>query len=441
LTCIKSNLAKVAKCHLLDLGQIKLSFVVFGDLRMKKLLIASAALAMVAGTAQAQSTVTVYGSIDTGYSSVESNVKTIATGASVKTTQAGIQQSSDVTSRWGMRGSEDLGGGLKANFVVETGIGTGTNAGSNATSPATNFDPKAAQNSNTSATGGWVNTTVLGNRAMWAGISTAGGLEVRGGWQNQFIRDIATTYNSNGTTNVVGDLLAGNSSVFADRHNAISVTQTMGALKFGVAMTGKTTEETGKADVDAGKGYELMANYAAGKFALGGAYRKVDSSALAVTQADKAKAADTLVGTTAGTFQANEFTAAPATNRETETTVIGTSYDFGIVKAFAAYGTQDVKESIANTKTEREVTTVGVNGNVNANTRLFATYSTGETKESLTAAARDIDGFVFGARYSLSKRTTAYAVYGEADIDTGAAATATTNTKVKQYAIGLNHAF
>jgi hypothetical protein len=32
LTCIKSNLAKVANCHLLDLGQIKVSFVVFGDL-------------------------------------------------------------------------------------------------------------------------------------------------------------------------------------------------------------------------------------------------------------------------------------------------------------------------------------------------------------------------------------------------------------------------
>jgi len=52
---------------------------------MKKLLIASAALAMVAGTAQAQSTVTVYGSIDTGYSSHESK-----TAAGVKTTNAGI---------------------------------------------------------------------------------------------------------------------------------------------------------------------------------------------------------------------------------------------------------------------------------------------------------------------------------------------------------------
>jgi len=397
---------------------------------MKKLLIASAALAMVAGTAQAQSTVTVYGSIDTGYSSVESNVKTIATGASVKTTVTGIQQSSDVTSRWGMRGSEDLGGGLKANFNVETGIGTGTNAASGAT-----FGAAAAQNSNTDAAGGWVNTTVLGNRAMWAGISTAGGLEVRGGLQNQFIRDIALAYNSNGTTNVVGDLLAGNSSVFANRHNAISVTQTMGAVKFGAAMTGKTQEETGKTDVDSGKGYELMANYSAGNFALGGAYRKVDTSVAAIAYAAPTTGNGTTTVSTLGTA------AAAATNTEFETTVIGASYNFGIVKAFASYGTQDTVESIGNTKTEREVTTVGVNGNVTPATKLFATYSTGETKSAATASARDTDGFVLGARYSLSKRTTAYAIYGEADIDTGANATATTNTKVKQYAIGLNHAF
>jgi len=397
---------------------------------MKKLLIASAALAMVAGTAQAQSSVTVYGSIDTGYSSVESKVTTISSGASVKTTVSGIQQSSDVTSRWGLRGSEDLGGGMKANFNVETGIGTGTNAASGAT-----FGAAAAQNSNTDAAGGWVNTTVLGNRAMWAGISTAGGLEVRGGLQNQFIRDIALAYNSNATTNVVGDLLAGNSSVFANRHNAISVTQTMGAVKVGVAMTGKTTEETNKADVDAGKGYELMANYSAGKFALGGAYRKVDTSVAAIAYAAPTTGNGTTTISTLGTL------AAAATNTEFETTVIGTSYDFGVVKAFASYGTQDTVESIANVKTEREVTTVGVNGKVGAATQLFATYSTGETKSAATASARDTDGFVFGARYSLSKRTTAYAIYGEADIDTGANATATTNTKVKQYAIGLNHAF
>jgi len=96
---------------------------------MKKLLIATAAFAMVAGTAQAQS-VTLYGSIDTGYSSVESKT------ATTKTTNAGIGQSSDVSSRWGIRGSEDLGGGMKANFNVETSIGSGSNGALNSNTDA-----------------------------------------------------------------------------------------------------------------------------------------------------------------------------------------------------------------------------------------------------------------------------------------------------------------
>jgi predicted porin len=383
---------------------------------MKKLLIASAALAMVAGTAQAQSSVTLYGSIDTGYSSVESKT------ATTKTTNAGIANSSDVSSRWGIRGSEDLGGGMKANFNVETSIGSGTNA---------------ALNSNTTATGGWTHATNVGNRAMWAGFSTAGGLEVRGGLQNQFIRDAALASAADGTTNVVGNILAGNSGVFADRHNAISVTQTMGAVKFGAAMTGKTTEVTSAADVDAGKGYELMARYAQGPLQLDGAYRKVDTTAAAITAAAQATAINATYPGLAVPFVATDFTAIAATGTETETTVISGSYNFGPVKAFAGYGTQDILNTISNAKSEREVMTFGVNGNVNAKTQLFATYSTGETKASATADKLDIDGYVVGARYSLSKRTTAYAVYGARDTNT----TTTAVTKDKQYAFGLNHAF
>jgi len=379
---------------------------------MKKLLIATAAFAMVAGTAQAQS-VTLYGSIDTGYSSVETTVG--STG--VKTTNAGIANSSDVSSRWGIRGSEDLGGGMKANFNVETSIGAGSNG---------------ALNSNTDATGAWTHATNVGNRAMWAGISTAGGLEVRGGLQNQFIRDAALN-NADGTTNVVGNILAGNSSVFANRHNAISVTQTMGAVKFGAAMTGKSTEVSNVAtDVDAGKGYELMARYAQGAIQIDAAYRKVDNNSAAVTATGIYAGSAPISATNPGVL------GAAAVNTETETTVISGSYNFGPVKAFAGYGTQDVKTTTAGgATTEREVMTFGVNGNVNAKTQLFATYSTGETKASASAAAMDIDGYVVGARYSLSKRTTAYAVYGTRDTNT----TATAVDKDKQYAVGLNHAF
>jgi predicted porin len=385
---------------------------------MKKLLIATAALAMVAGTAQAQSSVTVYGSIDTGYSSVETTVG--STG--VKTTNVGIAQSSDVTSRWGMRGSEDLGGGMKANFNVETGIGSGSNG---------------ALNSNTTAAGAWDNATVLGNRAMWASISTAGGLEIRGGLQNQFIRDAALN-NADGTTNVVGNTLAGNSSVFANRHNAISVTQTMGAVRVGAAMTGKSQEVSNTTlDIDSAKGYELMARYEQGPLRIDVAYRKVETSVAAVSTVAATGIYAGAVPISATNPGVQYVAAAAATNTETETTVISASYDFGPVKAFVGYGTNDTKEQIGGAITEREMMTIGINGNLNAKTQLFATYSTGETKASATAAALDVDGYVAGVRYSLSKRTTAYAIYGTRDTNTSATAV----TKDKQYAFGLNHAF
>jgi predicted porin len=317
-----------------------------------------------------------------------------------------------------MRGSEDLGGGLKANFQIETSLGSGTNG---------------ALNSNVDATGAFTHATNVGNRAMWASITTAGGLEVRGGLQDQFIRTISLAYNGDGTTNVVGNLLAGNSGAFAGRHNAISVTQTMGGLKFGAAMTGRSTEVTNTADVDAGKGYEVMANYTAGKFAIGGALRKTDTS----------NGASAATGIFAADVTQLGAPAVAAASVQTETQNFGASYDFGVAKAFVGYATQDTQDQlvVGARKANREVTTLGVN-TTQGKTDLFLTYSMGETTAApVGAVSRDIDGYVLGARYNLSKRTNLYAIYGTSDVDAGNAPVADTSTKTTQYALGLNHKF
>jgi len=83
---------------------------------MKKSLIALAALAAV-GSASAQSSVTLYGVVDVGYGSHKT---TGPAGASIKS--RGIMDTANAGSRIGFRGVEDLGGGLKAEFVVEQGI-------------------------------------------------------------------------------------------------------------------------------------------------------------------------------------------------------------------------------------------------------------------------------------------------------------------------------
>jgi predicted porin len=80
---------------------------------MKKSLLALAALGAFAGVAHAQSSVTLYGIIDEGF-----NINTNSGGKHLYNLSSGVLQGS----RWGMRGTEDLGGGLKAIFVLESGF-------------------------------------------------------------------------------------------------------------------------------------------------------------------------------------------------------------------------------------------------------------------------------------------------------------------------------
>ncbi|WP_144138450.1 porin [Paraburkholderia sp. BCC1884] len=80
---------------------------------MKKSLLALAALGAFAGVAHAQSSVTLYGIIDEGF-----NINTNAGGSHLYNLSSGVLQGS----RFGMRGTEDLGGGLKAIFVLENGF-------------------------------------------------------------------------------------------------------------------------------------------------------------------------------------------------------------------------------------------------------------------------------------------------------------------------------
>ncbi|NKI71542.1 porin [Collimonas pratensis] len=98
---------------------------------MKKSLIALAVLGAIAGAAQAQTSVTIYGIVDTGI--VYANKVSTANGGPNGTSSAngskfsvnsGIIQGS----RLGFKGVEDLGGGLKALFQLEAGFANDTGA-------------------------------------------------------------------------------------------------------------------------------------------------------------------------------------------------------------------------------------------------------------------------------------------------------------------------
>ncbi|MEO6352485.1 MAG: porin [Burkholderiaceae bacterium] len=86
---------------------------------MKKTLIALAVLGSVAGVAQAQSAVTVYGKVDLGITKLSGDVS----DAAKPTTMQGNHGS-----RIGFKGAEDLGGGLSAIFQVENRFDADTGA-------------------------------------------------------------------------------------------------------------------------------------------------------------------------------------------------------------------------------------------------------------------------------------------------------------------------
>lgn len=110
---------------------------------MKKNILAMAVLAACASTASAQTSVTIYGVLDAGVTHINND------GSATDRTnvEAGQMQ----TSRWGFRGTEDLGGGMKARFGLEgtllndvgsAGVNTGSPAAGSASSTAL-FDREA----------------------------------------------------------------------------------------------------------------------------------------------------------------------------------------------------------------------------------------------------------------------------------------------------------
>jgi predicted porin len=86
---------------------------------MKKKLLALAVLGSLAASSYAQSNVALFGVVDLGLERT-----TLSPGASTLRLSSGIQSGS----RWGLKGTEDLGGGLSASFKLESGFDASTGA-------------------------------------------------------------------------------------------------------------------------------------------------------------------------------------------------------------------------------------------------------------------------------------------------------------------------
>ncbi len=85
-----------------------------------------AGLAVMAGAAHAQSSVILYGAIDTGLFYQSTSAATFAPSAKNAGHVYGLKDAGIYSSFWGMKGSEDIGSGYKVNFRLQGVFNSGT---------------------------------------------------------------------------------------------------------------------------------------------------------------------------------------------------------------------------------------------------------------------------------------------------------------------------
>jgi predicted porin len=311
---------------------------------MQKKLIALAVAGLVSGAAFAQSNVTVYGIADVYYAR--------ATADGAKATNV-INGGGLSGSRIGFKGTEDLGNGLKALFVLEYGIANddksvGIGSGS-----------APARQQLVGLTGGF--GTVVAGSAQTAGYDFACATSAYAG-------SALDNYHKVGSRAL---LSCGQDGRASNAFAYISPSFSGATFAFNHArVTENATAQPTGSDAYANL---LAVNYAAGPIAVGGVYSKIN---MANTSAD-----DNLI----------EYG-------------INGSYDLGVAKLFASYQTIDSKAvDNKNNKWGLAVTVpVGAFG-------IHAGYAKSRIKE--TAANDDPKSWTIAGTYGFSKRTTGYFGY------------------------------
>jgi predicted porin len=358
---------------------------------MKKSLVALAVLAA-SGAAMAQSTVTLYGILDTFVAS-----NSIDNGDGKGSASTTILGSGAVNgSRWGMKGSEDLGGGLKANFKLESGFSIDTGA--------------AGQ-------GG-----LLFGRQALVGLSGDFGAVTLGkiatpyydvdGAQdavfNAAISPEASVFRSSTSNPGVSYLGGFKGTIRSDNTIRYDLPSMSG---FGASVSYSLNEKAGTSLATAGLSVTSMsATYAAGPVAVSFAYQ------------DEAKY---LGSTYAASYADQKFTRLQG------------SYDLGAFVAKAGYG----KAGNVGNVTGADSTEFMLGGDYKASSvlTLSAAYANSKDNTTLTAAAAEAKrtGYGIGAAYTLSKRTFLFGGY-ESDTQTQAGLS---DKKHSLFAMGMQHRF
>lgn len=369
---------------------------------MKKTLIALAAVAAT-GAAFAQSTVTLFGGADLNY-------RNVTTGTSKF---QGMAQDGIYSSRLGVMGTEDLGGGLAANFHFEGGLApdVGTSAGLTFTRKST--------------------------------IGIAGGFgEVRLGRDYTPLFTIAGIADPFGTSGVGSSYNLANSITVAPEANAAAITAETtlnGGIYAGTAASGVYSDANAvRANNSVAYYSPSFSGFSAGLMYSFGAENTTTTNRSAGKMTSlKLAYANGPVSAAFGT----QSTKGTTDTAKWKTTFVAASYDLGMAKLSAGYKTDKFTDTVGASTPSIKSTILGVSAPVGAVT----------LKASYVARKADVkigNQFALGAVYNLSKRTSVYATYAVLKNEAGfgntvgsAAATDFTGVKSKGFEAGVKHSF
>jgi predicted porin len=356
-------------------------------LAMKKTLIALAALA--ATGAFAQSSVQIDGVMDAGFQSIDYK------GTRVN----GIANNGSSTSQINFRGSEDLGGGLKANFRVETDWNTVSNSGNTGTKKADGTVAAAS---------------TFGNGEIRVGLSGAFGSIDAG----------AVNYNTLGsylTGQPFGTAIgSGFRATAVNDAQAVSGVRSDNSVKYvSPSFSGLTASL-----YYAGKQTKSSATDFSTSF---GAYDMQGTTELGVNYAN---------GPLAASFSSlkQDFKQVGTGTTDSTVNTLGVNYALGNAKLFLLNQTNKKSDNSVNNK----YTTVS------ATYTMGATVLMAQVGGLKNAAGLKSDIAAVGADYNLSKRTAVYARYESINDKAGLIAVTgftAANTTRTRTAIGVRHAF
>jgi predicted porin len=397
-----------------------------------------AALATLAATASfAQSTVTLGGTLEIAPLS-NGKVTTQAAGAAGATTAVKSNRTSMPntwsTSVLSLTGTEDLGGGLKANFVLISGMGAGT--GAHTTDSTTNAADSGIGNRERSLglSGGFgalrFGRFVPAAAAGFHAFSGAGSATLVGSAYGMSTANSAAGPNglhtNADTFERINNVAQYTSPVFSGFTLNLAVVQNSNDSNAVAALGKNSTNQT-----------SISLNYAQGPLSVGVGMNDLKTKVEAAAQV----AATVSDG---GNVFTSGVAAGAESSRKSDLDWIGASYDLGVATVYGTHvkrkGTATTAAGVTTTGTNAKINAFGVMVPMGAVTLRASMYSGKDTRGEGTADDMKLSGHQISAAYALSKRTSLIAATGTNQIKRDAASTADAR-KITGTTFTVNHTF